>query len=246
MDVRASCVEFISSVHGQQRRRERDVSKRDLQAAVKYGVKEKALPHPRTKEPRWKYTFADVVYITDPSSTVEVTSWALQLPLEEAPVEASMLQQFAVQKKRLRSGHTPITSHTVMVVDQSTSMNQSDVHGHRSRSRGAYYAIANEMIAQPLLGGHVSFTDVVTIIEMRDEAAINPEIYMDPVTWELHNKVVQLAKEPLRAKGNGNYKPALQLACNTLLQSSTNDCALLLLFLSDGRPSDKITKQGHT
>jgi len=26
-------------------------------------------------------------------------------------------------------------------------MNNADVHGHRSRSRGAYYAVANELIA---------------------------------------------------------------------------------------------------
>jgi hypothetical protein len=81
----------------------------------------------------------------------------------------------------------------VLVIDQSTSMNSADVHGHRSRSRGAYYAIANEMIAIPFFKGHVSYTDVVTVIEMRDEATLNPVIIMQPVTLELHNKIVDLA-----------------------------------------------------
>ena len=91
-------------------------------------------------------------------------------------------------------------------------MNQADVHGHRSRSRGAYYAIANEMIAVPLVKGHVSYTDVVTVIEMRDEATFNPQIVMEPVTMALHNKIVDLANEPNRGKGHGNYVPALNLA----------------------------------
>ena len=73
--LRTSCVEFISSIHGEQRRRERDVTKRDLQAAVKNGTKERTWGFKR--EPRWKYTFADVVYITDESSVNEITSWAV-------------------------------------------------------------------------------------------------------------------------------------------------------------------------
>ena len=49
-----STIDFISSLHGKQRRRERDLSKRDLQAAVKHGIKE-----PNIKG-RWKYTFAEM------------------------------------------------------------------------------------------------------------------------------------------------------------------------------------------
>jgi len=129
-----------------------------------------------------------------------------------------------------------ITSHTVLVVDQSTSMNESDVHGHRSRSRAAYYAIANEIIADPLLMGRVSFTDVVTVIEMRTYAEIT--IHMEPVSWTLFNKIVDLANNIKSGKGHGNYIPALEKAFSTLLSTNVNDCAQLLLFLSDGRPSD--------
>jgi len=58
--------------------------------------------------------------------------------------------------------------------------------------------------------GTVSHTDVVTLIEMGDEATVSPEIYLEPMTWALHNKVVDLADEPLRAWGDGNYIPALE------------------------------------
>ena len=73
--LRTSCVEFITGIHGEQRRRERDVTKRDLQAAVKNGTKERS--YGKNGEPRWKYTFADVIYITDDSSKQEITSWAV-------------------------------------------------------------------------------------------------------------------------------------------------------------------------
>jgi hypothetical protein len=105
-----------------------------------------------------------------------------------------------------------ITSHTVFLVEQSGSMNQADFHWHRSRSRGAYYAIANEMIAVPLVKRHVSCTDVVTVIDMRDEATLNPTIVMEPVTMVLYNTIVDLENEPLRGKGHGNYVPALNSA----------------------------------
>jgi hypothetical protein len=36
----------VSSTHGRERRGQRDISKRDLQAAVKYGIKERDSPTP--------------------------------------------------------------------------------------------------------------------------------------------------------------------------------------------------------
>ena len=82
---------------------------------------------------------------------------------------------------------------------------------------------------------------MVTLIEMRDEAIISPEIYYEPVTWALHNKIVDLADEPHRSKGNGNYIPALKKAFDALMAIKRNEnCAHFLFFLSDGRPSDRV------
>ena len=86
LEQRTSFVEFISSIHGEQRRMERNISRRDLQAAVKYGKKKRTYKG-------YSYTYADVVYITDKSSTKEITSWALQLPLEKFELDASEQQQ---------------------------------------------------------------------------------------------------------------------------------------------------------
>lgn len=108
--------------------------------------------------------------------------------------------------------------------------------GHRSRSRSVYYQIANEFIAEPLKYDQLSFTDVVTIIEMRESATIT--VTMEPCTWQLHNKLVDLAEDPLRGKGHGNYYPSLVEALNVPNSTDNKTSALLLMLLSDGRPSD--------
>jgi len=86
-EMRTSCIVFISSLHCKQRQQERSLTVRDLQAAVKYGIKEQGRPRKKTGEPTWKYTFANVVYITDVTSTQMITCWAESLPLDKAPIE---------------------------------------------------------------------------------------------------------------------------------------------------------------
>jgi hypothetical protein len=66
------------------------------------------------------------------------------LCLGSTAIDTSLENQIAEQKRRLRTGEAAITSHTILVVDQSTSMNSGDVMGHRSRSRGVFYTVANE------------------------------------------------------------------------------------------------------
>jgi hypothetical protein len=56
-----------------------------------------------------------------------------------------------VAKGRVHTDMSKITSHTVLLVDQSGSMKKGDVSGHRSRSRAAYYAIANELVASQII-----------------------------------------------------------------------------------------------
>jgi hypothetical protein len=162
------------------------------------------------------------------------------LCLGSTAIDTSLENQIAEQKRRLRTGEAAITSHTILVVDQSTSMNSGDVMGHRSRSRGVFYTVANEMVATPLLKNIMTFTDVVTLIEMRSTPSIHDEIHFEPITWQLHNKFVALASkgEALRAKGKGNYIPALNMALQIFNSMPDQNCALNLFFLSDGRPSD--------
>ena len=93
-----SMIEFVSTLHGKQRRRERDLNKRDLQAAVKHATPE------RQRSGRLKYTFADVVYITDSTSTEEVTSYSLPLPLDKIDIHPTELHKVNEQQRRIRTG----------------------------------------------------------------------------------------------------------------------------------------------
>jgi hypothetical protein len=238
-----------SSLHGQQRRKQRNIFKRDLQAAVAHGKKELARPCRRTGEPRWQYTFADVVYITDATSTREITSWTIPLPLHKAEISEVDEDMHRSARANLMNNPSLITSHSILVVDQSGSMKTSDVDGHRSRSHAAYYTIATEFIARRLSSGAdrdanaAALTDVVSIIEMRDTSHV--VFKHEPMSWVLHNKIVD-HRSRHRPSSHGHYIPSVSEACK-LLKDTHDNCALMVLFLSDGKPSDKMPKgQGHT
>lgn len=101
-----------------------------------------------------------------------------------------------------------ITSHTVLIIDQSGSMRNSDVPNQRSRSRAVYYTLANDMVLVPLRNKILSYTDVVTIIEMRDNAEVIWN--MEPVSIALYNRLVDLTLKGMgKIGGLGNYIPSL-------------------------------------
>jgi hypothetical protein len=231
---------MISSSHCEQRKCEREISRLDLQAAKKYGSRKIQISH--NGKLRVIFTYNNIVYITESDEETSVTCYALkQLPLDIAVIDELMRHQILEQTRRIISKEKRITSHTIFIIDQSTSMNNSDIMGHRSRSRGVFYTIANEMIAKPLLKDILSYTDVVTLIEMRTESNVHSGLYMEPVTWDLHNKFVRLAGEDqaLRGRGQGNYIPAIKLAFDILGENDNGNSALNIFFLSDGRPSDQ-------
>ena len=244
-----SDISFISSAHGRERRSERDIAVRDLQAAVKYGVKEPGFPN-KLGELRWKYTYGDVVYITDSTSRKEITSWATEMPLSRVEIPERYATSHREAETRILRDPSIITSHTVLLVDMSGSMNKSDMNGHRTRARGAYYNIAMELVGAKLhpissatIGGpSVSFTDVISLVEMRNEEKIVFE--QRPVSWLLFNDFVALA-ESKEARDHGNYYPSLKAAL-TLLKESSKNSALALFFFSDGQPSDFATSQNES
>ena len=65
-----SDVVIESAAHGRQRRAERSIDRRDLQAAIRHGTKE---PQLRKGQLRWKYSFANVV---------DAQSWTSDLRME--------------------------------------------------------------------------------------------------------------------------------------------------------------------
>ncbi len=85
-DRQTKNITLLSGVHGRERRAERQISKHDLQAAIKYGTKTPGKPSYQGFF-TWKYTFANIVYITDETSRIEITSWILPTVIEPITLE---------------------------------------------------------------------------------------------------------------------------------------------------------------
>ena len=230
-----SDIPFFSSLHGKRRRAERGIDRRDLQAAVKHGKKQLAKRDPQTGARRWKYTYADIIYITDATSTQEITSWVVPIGIPMAKLTLKQIGEHEAAKERLKNDPTLCTSHTVIIVDQSGSMRETDVADFYNRSQAVFGMLALDFVAKPRLSGEASDTDVVSLVLMQDSAQIVVE--REPSGLVLYNQLVGLHDEATPGY-NGNFLPALDLAEQLLNKQRHAQCALSLLFLSDGRPSD--------
>ncbi|CAM9472532.1 unnamed protein product [Choristocarpus tenellus] len=237
---RTSELVFFSSLHGRARREQRGIDKRDLQAAVKYGRREMTFSDPRTGRPRWKYTYANIVYITDESSTREITSWKEPLAIPHAGLTQEQVDEHDKTRKWLLQNPSLCTSHTVIVVDQSASMRRSDVLDFRSRSEAVFATLSLDFVAKQRLAREGMDTCVVSLVRMDHEGHVLFE--REPMGLVLYNKFVDLHHSSLPAS-HGNYLPALDEAERLLKRRCHCSCALCLLFLSDGRPSDKRIKR---
>ena len=126
--VRTADVTVLSGSHGRVRRAERSIEKSELQAAVKYGRKDRANPG-RHGDNRWRYEHNGVIYITDETSRHEITSWRLD--------DASI---------NLAAGAAEGGAHAVLVVDHSGSMRKTDVAGYATRTAAVYDYLARDFV----------------------------------------------------------------------------------------------------
>ena len=212
--VATSAVTVLSSDHGRMRRAQRLIDKRDLQAAVKYGTKEISISD--RGHTRNKYRFADIVYITDETSRIEITSWAAPgagLDVEKVIISAAMQSSHDAACVKI-SRQSEWTSHTVIVVDQSGSMRKTDVAGGTTRSDAVWLTIALDFVAKQLHERTATSSDVVSIVAMNKDSSI--VVDRQPTDWHLFNKVVDLLRSQEPAF-DGNYGPALDLAEKLLL-----------------------------
>ncbi|CAN0096797.1 unnamed protein product [Ectocarpus fasciculatus] len=228
-------VPFFSSLHGERRRAERQIDRRDLQAAVRYGNKQLAKRDPESGAIRWKYTYADIIYITDETSTQEITSWVAPIGIPHAELTLKQIGEHEASKQRLKNDPSLCTSHTVIVVDQSGSMRQTDVADFYNRSQAVFGMLAMDFVAKPRLSGEATDTDVVSLVVMQGSAFIAVE--REPMGLVLYNQFVSL-HDTGAPQFHGNFLPALDIAEELLKSQAHGECALSLLFLSDGRPSD--------
>jgi hypothetical protein len=237
----------LSSVHGRARRYLRDITKFDLQSAIRYGVKKKGHCCPRTKLPRWMYVYGNVVYITDHTSTQEVTSYKEPLKIQSANITTEMLLRHVQDKQALKDDPELCATHSIIIIDQSGSMKAADVSSFRSRSQAAYGVLALEYIAEQLhqRDDQDGILDAVSIIEMNDVGTLVFD--REPMDWILFNKILerQMTAKP---RSHGNYNMSLQMAkmliereIETMKDLDLEDLpSFAIIFLSDGKPSDTI------
>jgi hypothetical protein len=137
------------------------------------------------------------------------------------------------------------TSNTVMVVDTSGSMRQSDMWGTRHRLGSVWVSIALDFLAHRLESGHACVTDVLSIVTLEKY----PQIVIDeePCTWVLYNQIVDVYMNNTHPpRGHGPFLPALRQAEDLLTRNTNAACAAAFMFLSDGKPSDYATTPGKT
>mgnify|MGYP001202668777 FL=1 len=127
------------------------------------------------------------------------------------------------------------TSHTVVVVDQSCSMRNTDVESGATRSDAVWITLALTWVQDEILAGTRTSTDVLSLVSMRNDSELIVDA--EPVDWLLFNKLIVLLRTSMPGEGDV-YSQAIDLAEKCLMRNTMGSCALALLFFSDGRPSD--------
>jgi hypothetical protein len=237
----------LSSLHGKARRELREIDIFDLQSAVKHGVKTRGHNCPKTGMPRWIYTYGNIVYITDYTSTVEVTSYKQAIVIQSADITPSMLERHKKDRETIEQDPHMCATHSIVVIDQSGSMRNSDVKGFKTRSQAAYGVLALEYIAEQLHQREEQDTnilDAISVIEMNDTGTL---IYhAEPMDWLFFNKLLQRQTQA-KPRSHGNYYEALDLA-NSIIRRELKALDEIekedvpfyqIIFISDGKPSDK-------
>mmetsp|Transcript_28739 Transcript_28739/g.71616 ORF Transcript_28739/g.71616 Transcript_28739/m.71616 type:complete len:718 (+) Transcript_28739:144-2297(+) len=191
--------------------------------AIKYGEKRAANPG-RLGDKRWRFFHKGMMYITDETCRHVITSWrANDASLNIANVDAE-------------GG-----AHAVLVVDHSGSMRTNDVPGYATRTAAVYDCLARDFVEAQIAAG-AGPDVVVTVIEMSDTA----EIVIEKASMDA-SLVAQLKNRACGyAHSHGKYLPALDKALEILREDAQHRRTLMLLFLSDGSPSDHIDRAcGH-
>jgi hypothetical protein len=128
-------------------------------------------------------------------------------------------------------------SHSVLLVDTSGSMRNSDVQGSRTRLSAVWLAIAEDFVRNRIESHIASTRDAISIILMGEDAKVL--MHQAPTDWITYNRILTIHKEgTILPAGHGCYGPALRKAQDILMEYETADCQLTMVVLSDGRPSD--------
>jgi hypothetical protein len=219
--------------HARDRRAQRDIDKKDLEAALIHGREEPCM-YGR------KYYYKGVHYVIHRTKKKEITCYADKLPLKRVQIPKELIEKYEAANEVVNDP-SAWKSHTVIIVDVSGSMRKSDIWGARCRLDAVWICVALDFIAHRIESGAAGSYDVLSLVAMGDIGEILMECV--PTTWETYNHIVDIynKKGPFLVppRGHGRYVPSLDLADELLKKSKSSSCALALCFMSDGRPSDQ-------
>lgn len=265
--VRTSAITLFDTNHGKQRRRERNIPKREIQCAIKYG---KEFPHP--SDPNLLiYQYQGKRHIITKKERLLVTTMGMRINPRPKLVSDEERRDHYKYLNVIRDGEhsgrlsrqnkNDWSSHSILIVDKSGSMRNSDVYGCRTRLGAVWLSIAQDFIEYRLKAGMAGPMDVVTVILMGENAKVLIDRY--PTDKVLYNLVLRYYYDSeeadvlyqqgtyvpntlIRPAGHGCYGPSLRTAEELFIKHDNSSCALQLLLLSDGRPSDGISLKYDT
>ena len=226
-ELRTSEFTLVSHAHGRERRAERGIQRRELQAAIKHGEKVAANPG-RRGEKRWRFTHQGVVYITDETMRHEITSWRLDGGAVPPP------QRWA---------GPPLAAHYVVIVDHSGSMNAKDCvddcGGKITRLEAAYDTLLNSYLKKTRENAPDGKDIVVSLVTMSTKA----ECVFERYRLDLAEDAIGNHARVAYAHDHGNYLPALAEVERLFSQpiDAEGSHALGVVLLTDGKPSDTVT-----
>jgi hypothetical protein len=239
-----SLITILSSTHGRLRREQRDIDKRDLQRALKYGRFQR-----NKNNDRWLIEYDGIIFVTDRDMRRERTAYPAPLPMAE--VDSLALEENNTTKFLLEQKPELSTSHTIIVIDNSGSMlsKKNDVLLYRDSQHAAFSFTALELIAEQLFSNTAVNSDLVSLIKFGEHPSV--EFSREPISWSVYNKVLshrntQRYSDRQNASlmddlvGRSNYLPALKKVHQLLELGYHDKLALSVFFFSDGRSTDHI------
>ena len=224
---------YVLSKHAASRREKRRLSMSEIMSTLRYGSKR------AIDTDCWEYTFAGVIVIANKEENVVLTVYpepGFGIDLNKVEITPEMKVEHKRSCSFLRTHKNKWTSHNVAVIDQSGSMRKMDIDEAITRSDLVWLCLAVDIVYNGIKSGEKKSTDVLSIIVMKDHA----EIIIDrqPFDWILYNKLIDIMNTKKPSTG-GKFIPALDVAQELLFFNRSKNCALSLLFLSDGKPSDQ-------
>ncbi len=205
----------------------RNTRTRGLEAAIAHGNRSRGMDD-KNGNLRYTFTYRGTVYLTDERLTL-ITSWRTA----EAEQAHKKMQQDANQVRSYKS-------HTVLVVDHSGSMRKNDVSPHSSRTAAVYDSLVKDLLKPQLNATKLDDKEnLYSLVEMSNTA--NIVFQREVLNKKLINQMEQRKKS--RARSHGNYLPALEKILELLIPDFTSNTRILIMFLSDGAPSDHMGRE---